>query len=239
MPRSRPVAGLLLALTLGLVGAGLSAAPASAAVEPKVWGVVLDGKGKPVLDVVVTAVDEDGETVASDLSYEGGAADDSPRQGYFQLFPGGNGTYTVTLKKKGFATEKFSGIKIASGDRVQGLGDVTLLRVSKTSGKLVKETVTADDKAKVKAAVTPGSEKPTGKLLVKKGTKVVGSGALKATHKGELTITLDKLAKGSYDLKVVYAGSGFHAESASDKFTLTVKAPKKNRQVPNALAYVG
>ena len=104
---------------LGFVATGLVATSASAVVEPKIWGVVLDGKGKPVLDVVVTAVDEDGKPAATDLSYEGGTAEDSPRQGYFALMVGSNGTYTVTLKKAGFVTEKVTGIEIAGGQRVE------------------------------------------------------------------------------------------------------------------------
>lgn len=240
MSRSRSLTALLLlALGLGFAATGLVATSAAAAAEPKIWGVVLDGKGKPVLDVVVTAVDENSRTAASDLSYEGGTADDSPRQGYFELMVGSNGTYTVTLKKSGFVTEKVSGIKIASGQRVQGLGDITLLRVSKTSGDLVKSTVSTGDKGKVEVAVTPAGEKPTGKVAVKEGKQVVGSATLKGKHNGEVTVTLEKLAKGSHDLKVVYGGSGVHAASTSAKFTLKVTKPKQKRQSPNALTYLG
>lgn len=241
MSRARLLpAGLLIALTtVSLLAAGLVTTPVSAAPDPKIWGVVLDGKGRPLLNVAVTAVDEDGEIVASDASYEGGDGEDSPRMGYFQLFPGSNGIYKVTLKKKGYATKRFSNVKIGRGQRVHSLGDITLRRMTEASGKLVKKSIIFDRRGRVKVTVTPAKERPTGRVEVRFGKKVVGSGELKAKDRGELTITLKRLDKGRHGLKVVYAGSKFHAGSTSDKFTLKVNAAKKSRQRPNALAILG
>lgn len=240
MSRSRSLTALLLlALTLGLAATGLATTSASAVVEPKIWGVVLDGKGRPVLDVVVTALDQDDVTVATDRSYDDPDGDSAPRPGYFQLFPQSNGTYTVTLKKRGFVAARVSEVRIANGQRVQGLGEIALLRTSRTSGKLVESSVPVGRKGKVKVTVMPGGQKPTGGVVVKKGKKVVGSAVLRAKHKGKVTVVLDKLAKGSHGLKVSYRGSGVHAASASAKLTLKVTNPRNRRPLPNALAYVG
>ena len=242
MSRSRPLTGLLLALALGLVGAGLVATPASAAPEKLIQGVVVDQGGRPVLDVQVVAVNEGGDPAASDLTYENTDANGDPQRGYFALHVGAKGTYTVKLSKDGYVSKTIADVKVNRKNPKASLGEITLTKKlveTKTSGKLVKDSITVDDKGKVKVTVTPAGEKPTGDVEVTSGKKVVGSGELKAKDKGELTITLKKLAKGSYDLKVSYDGSTFQKGSTSDKFTLTVKAPKKKRQLPNALAYVG
>jgi hypothetical protein len=239
MSRTRTFPGLLLALTLGLVASGFSVAPASAAPHPKIWGVVTDGAGAPVLGVHVEATDEDGDVVASDLSYDDPDGDHAPRPGYFELYVGANGTFTVTFKKKGFVSEKVRGVEVARGSRVVDLGEVALLRTTETSGKLDKAEIRADEKGKVKVTVEPHGMKPTGGIEVREGRKTVGSATLKAKHKGQLTVTLDKLAKGTHELKVVYDGSSVFAGSTSGKLTLTVKPPKKKLQRPNALLFVG
>jgi hypothetical protein len=145
----------------------------------------------------------------------------------------------VTLSKKGFETAVIDDITIVKGHRIASLGEITLRRTTETSGKLAPAEIRADEKGKVKVTVTPSGQKPTGAVSVKEGRKTVGSGTLKAKHKGELTITLDKLAKGNHQLTVVYGGSGVFAGSTSKKLTLTVKAPKKKSQRPNALVFVG
>ncbi len=242
MSRSRPVTGLLVALTLGLVGAGLVTTSASAAPEKLIQGVVVDQGGRAVLDVSVVAVKEDGVAAASDLSYENTDADGDPQRGYFALHVGARGTYTVMLSKNGYVSETISGVTVNRKSPRASLGAVTLTKKlveTKTSGKLVDSSVTVGSKGKVKVTVTPAGEKPTGDVEVTSGKKVVGSGELKAQDKGELTLTLKKLDKGSHDLKVSYDGSKFLKGSTSDRLTLVVKAAKRSRQVPNALAFVG
>jgi hypothetical protein len=86
---------------------------------------------------------------------------------------------------------------------------------------------------------TDETRKPLGKVEVKKGSKVVGSGRLQAGDKGVLTVTVDKLARGQHDLKAHFEGSTYLRESTSRKFTLKVSAPRRHRPLPNALAYVG
>lgn len=228
------------ALTVALLSFGTVASlgtSASAAPEPLIQGVAVDGKGRPVLDVKAVAVNADGDTVASDLSYENTDANGDPQRGYFALHVV-KGTYKVVLTKDGFVKETLQGIEIKRGQWRASLGEIARLRTSKTSAKLVKVTVPVGDKGKVKVTVAPTGDKPTGPVVVKKGQKKVGSATLKATHKGELTVTLDKLPQGSHDLKVVYGGSRVHQGSTSGKLTLTVKADRNRRLVPNALAYL-
>ena len=238
MARSRSLVGVLALAVLSFGAVATAASPASAAPEPLIQGVAVDGKGKPVLDVKVVAIDANGETTASDLSYANTDANGDPQRGYFALHVV-RGTYRVVLTKKGFVKEAFEDIVIKRGQWRESLGEIELLRTSETSGKLVKDTVTVGDKGKVKVTVRPTGDKPTGSVVVREGRSKVGSATLKATHGGEITVILDKLPKGSHDLKVFYGGSGVHQGSTSGRLTLTVKAPRRNRQVPNALVYVG
>lgn len=239
MARSRTLVGALALALLSFGAVATAASSASAAPDRKIWGVVEDGRGQPVLDVVVRALDRDGLTAASDRSYDDPDGNGAPKPGYFELFPPTNGTYTVTLKKAGFVPAKVSGVKIGKGQRVQGLGELELIRTSTTSAKLVRATVLVGDRGKVKITVAPTGTKPTGAVVVKEGRSKVGSATLRATHRGEIAVTLDKLPRGSHDLKVSYLGSRVHQGSTSAKLTLTVKAPKRKRQLPNALAYIG
>lgn len=242
MLRTRSLTGLLLlALTLGLVATGLVTTSASAAREKLIQGVVVDQGGHPVLGVTVSAVGADGENAASDLSYENTDASGDPQRGYFALHVT-RGTFDVKLSKEGYTSVTISGIEITRRHPVESLGEVELVKKAvgtETSGKLVDNEITTDDKGKVKVTVTPGAQKPTGDVQVKEGSKVLGSAELVARNKGEVTVTLKKLAKGSHDLKVVYTGSKFHKASTSSKLTLVVKAAKRHRRLPNALAILG
>ena len=239
MARSRSLAGALALALLSFGAVATAASPASAAPDRKIWGVVQDGRGLPVLDVVVRAVGQDGLTAASDRSYDDPDGNGAPKPGYFELFPSTNGTYTVTFKKTGFVSEQVSGVRIARGQRVQGLGEIELLRTSTTSARLAKGTILVGDKGKVHVTVAPAGTRPTGSVVVKEGRTKVGSATLKAIHKGEITVILDKLPKGSHDLRVSYLGSGVHEGSTSAKLTLTVKPARRSRPLPNALAYLG
>lgn len=239
MSRTRSLSSLLaLALVaLGLLASGLAASPASAArPEPKIWGAVLDDRGVPVLGVEVTAVGENGK--ASDLSYDDPDGDQAPRPGYFELFVGSNGSYTVTLKKDGYRTVQVRDVEVARGSRVVALGDIDLPRLfaTRTSGRLADNSVTPKDKAKVAVTVTcpDGCDGValTGTVLVKDGRRSVGSATLAAANKGKVTVTLPRLDQGSYDLEAVYEGARSLKASTSKAFTLTVKKP--NRKRPNA-----
>jgi hypothetical protein len=237
LPLSRLLALVLAAVAL--LASGLVASPASAAPPvPKIWGVITDDRGTPVLDVQVQAIDEDGKVAASDLSYDDPDGDQSPRPGYFELFVGSNGSYTVTLKKSGYRSVRYVDVEVARGSRVVDLGEIELYRIfaTKTVGKLADDSVSPKDKAKVTVTVTcpQGCEGVdlTGKVVVKNGRKALASATLAAAHKGKVAVTLPKLDKGTYDLKAVYSGASSLKASTSKAFTLTVKKP--NRKRPNA-----
>lgn len=233
----RSLSGLLmLVLTLGLVAVGL-VTPASAAPEPKIWGVVVDGKGNPVLDVTVKAT---GDGRASDLSYEGGP---DAQPGYFELFVGTNGTFTVSFSKPGYESFKMGGVKVGKGNRVVGLGEVELMRSTEVGGKVTSAPVKVGDKPKVRVSVTyAGKGAPTGKVQVKLGSKVLDSDSLKSKDKGVLTLTLPKQTKaGSFKLSLSYAGDALYAAAHNDK-AVTLEVKKAGRSVTrtrNALAFVG
>ena len=61
---------------------------------------------------------------------------------------------------------------------------------------------------------------PTGKVRIKKGSKVLKTVTL---SKGKATVTLPKLKKGKHKLVVRYLGNGVAKASTSAKVTLTVK----------------
>lgn len=92
----------------------------------------------------------------------------------------------------------------------------------------ITETFAASFARKVKAAkgvvaVKLGgtSVAPTGKVVIKKGAKTVGTGTLKA---GKVTITLAKakVGKGKSTLKITWAGDG-NGFGSSKSFTITFK----------------
>ncbi len=67
-----------------------------------------------------------------------------------------------------------------------------------------------------------GSPRPTGKLQVYSGTKLLTTVTLTASGTGHKTIRLPVLAVGKHKIKVKYAGSTTIAKSASAFVVLTV-----------------
>lgn len=243
MRRTRSLTGfLMLVVALALSSIGLVAGPATAAREKLIQGVVVDQGGYPVLDVQVSAIDADGNIVATDLSYENTDGDGEAQPGYFALRVGVRGTFTVTFAKAGHTSQTVEGVEIFRGSPVASLGEVEVpkrLVATTTTAALVKSTVTTDERGRVELTVKPGSAKPLGEVVVQDGRKVLGSTSLRSRDKGVASVILRKLDRGTYDLKVIYEGSAFHRSSTSSKLTLTVKAPRRHRLVPNALPFVG
>ncbi len=95
--------------------------------------------------------------------------------------------------------------------------------VTKATTKLVEKFKKSYAKAasyKSKVVVKESSTKaPTGKIVVKRGKKIVGKGTIKA---GKAIVTLKKLRKGRNKLVASYAGNSSFAASKL-KFTITVK----------------
>jgi hypothetical protein len=72
----------------------------------------------------------------------------------------------------------------------------------------------------VKVAIAGSTVKPTGKVTIKMGTKVVKAAV--SLVNGQVTITLPKLTKGKHTLTIVYSGSG-NVKVGSKSFTITQK----------------
>lgn len=199
-------------------------APARAAVKPLIQGVVLDQAGRYVDDVEVQALDEDGAVVATALTYESDW-EDGPQHGYFFLeVP--RGSYTVELSKKGYKSVEYDAGRITKKVKRISLGEIEIEKIgapSTTTAAPVAATVTTKDNGKVTVTVkSGGTDKPTGKVEIRDGRKVVGDAVINKRDKGTVVVSLDKLPKGSYDLKAYYLGSADAKASKSGAFTLTV-----------------
>lgn len=242
MIRTRSLAGhLLLVLTLGLVVTGLTSAPASAATQKLIQGVVVDQTGRPVDDVTVIARNAEGTAVASALTYAS-AWEDGPQHGYFWLQVT-RGVYTLEISKDGYVPVSLDGIEITRRHPKASLGEVTLekKKVESTTKAVLRDaTISTDEKGKVTVTVTSKeTAKPTGEVMIKAGGKTVGSDDLRASDRGQITVVLERLARGSYDLKAHFGGSPYLKESDAKAGTLTVRRPSRHRPLPNALPWVG
>jgi|GEM_PF-6365520 len=104
----------------------------------------------------------------------------------------------------------------------------TAVKVAKiaptVSAKLVKRSVKAGAKAKVKITIrAKGVAKPTGKVRIFDGKKRIKTVTLKARNKGRLTVTLPRLKTGKHRIKVTYLGTSQVAKKSSTVKKLTVK----------------
>lgn len=204
-------------------------APSRAAVKPLIQGVVVDQAGRYVDDVKVQALDEDGDVVATALTYAS-AWPDGKQHGYFFVeVP--RGTYTVELSKKGYKTVEYDAGRITKKVKKISLGEIEITKVgapSTTTAAPVKATVTTKDVASVTVTVrSSGADKPTGRVEIRSGRKVLGDAVINKRDKGTVVVSLGKLAKGTYDLKAFYLGSADAKSSSSSAFTLTVVKKKR------------
>lgn len=235
LSRRRPLVALLLVLsTLGFVaistssgsaGAASGAVPAAVASGgSEVRGVVVDQAGRDVDDVLVQAVSDSGTVAASSLTYAS-EQPDGPQHGYFSLQVR-RGTYDVTLSKDGYVSQTLEGVSVARRSTVN-LGEVALEKQPVSTGtrsRLKDAAITAGERAKLVVTVTTqGAEKAVGRVQVRAGGKIVGSGSLRGEVGGQLTLTLDRLAQGRYPVKAYFLGSQVLKSSGSEKATLTVK----------------
>lgn len=240
MSRTRSVAArLVLAVTVAAVVTGpLVAAPASAVRPSNVLGLVVDQGGRYVDDVVVAAVDENDETVATALTYAS-PRDAGPQHGYFGLEVPQGGTYTLRISRAGYVPTSVE-VTIRGG-RTRHFGEIELVKrpaETRTTGRVADPVVTTGERGRVEVTVsTAETGKPTGRVVVTEGRKVVGADTLAPRDRGRLTVALDKLGRGSHQLRASFAGSTYLEASDSRKLTLVVRKPSRHR--PNALPYVG
>jgi hypothetical protein len=126
------------------------------------------------------------------------------------------GTYTVKAYYPGS-----TGI----GSKIFTLGKLTVAKhVAKVTPKLAKKTVKTSAKAKVTVTVANAKLRPTGKVAVTvyKGKTKVKTVTATLAASGKKTVKLPKLPKGTYKVKVKYAGDANHAAKTAAK-TLKLK----------------
>lgn len=232
MSRSRSLAGLLMiVLTLGFVTLGLQSANAKGyhAVVPhyavgssRIAGIAQDNSGHRLDDVLVKAT---GSGEATQFTY---ADEDGNGHGYFNLSVG-RGTYTVTLSKEGYSSVTVNDVTVGRGKRVN-LGTITLAKKATkttTTATLVDSVVTTREHGEVEVAVKPGDAKPLGDIIVKNGRDTVGDATLTASKRGKITVEIEKLPRGTYELKVVYKGNKNFEGSTAKSVELTVKRARR------------
>jgi hypothetical protein len=212
-------------------GVSAPVAASKAAARPLVQGVVTDQFGRYVDGVQVRATRADGTAAASAESYASAWAD-GPQHGYFFLEVGKVGTYTVTLSKKGYKTVEYAKVVVTRKRKVVSLGEIEIAKVlasTTTSALLTKAAISTKDRGSVVVTVaTKATKKPVGGVEIREGNKVVGSGVLKSSHHGKLTVILEKLSKGSHTLRAYFLGSESLAASTSKRpVTLVVSKPRR------------
>lgn len=192
-----------------------------------IQGVVVDQFGTYVDDVEVIATKGDNPPAASALTYAS-KRKDGPQHGYFFLEVS-RGTYTVELARKGFKPLVLDDVVVRKGKRTS-LGEIEMQRVlaaSRTEAALAQKKITTKQNGVVTVTVSVKDVKPTGDVEIREGRDVVGGGQLKAGNDGRVTITLDRLPKGSHDLKAVYLGSRSVKGSSSQTVTLIVTKSRR------------
>ncbi len=93
---------------------------------------------------------------------------------------------------------------------------------STTTATLASASVTTAQQAVLRVRVAAEAE-PDGTLVVTNGTGIVATAKLAKGAGGQATITLPRLAKGTYSLRVGYMGTGDVGDSTSNAVTLTVR----------------
>lgn len=220
---------LLAAAVIAPQALPASASPAGRAVTAQragqalIQGVVVDQAGRYVDDVEVQATKADGTPAASAITYASDR-EDGPQHGYFFLEVT-RGTYTLTFSRDGYRTLVLDDLQIERARQKLSLGEVEIqkkLAESKTEASLVRRTITTKQNGEVVVTVSARGVKPTGDVEIREGRTVVGEDGLRARDNGQVTIELDRLPRGTHELKAYYLGSPDLKVSASTSFTLTV-----------------
>jgi hypothetical protein len=233
MFRTRSLA--LLAGLVGIVGsASLAVAPAHASGiqipdgKGDVVGLVKQKHGGYLLDVKVEAV-RNGDVQASAFTYESDV--EAGRNGFYRLEVDSGRRYTLVFSKPGFLTRTVPGVRVRDGREVE-VDTVSLLPKpdpSRTAGSLVDNRITAAERGEVVVSVsTRATDRPVGEVSVKYGHREVGDARLRRTDEGTVTVSLDRLDRGTYPLKVYYGGAEGIESSKSREFKLTVEKPRRH-----------
>lgn len=191
-----------------------------------IQGVVKDQFGDPLGNVRVQATSNDDE--GSAITYEKPGIAGST--GFYRIYDLLPGTYTLVFSGKDpKITSTTATVKV--GKREIGKVSVTVTRVlgaTDLSASLQRKSVTTKQSGVVEATLTTSAtKKPTGRVEVREGRDVVGKGSFSARDGGELTITLDRLPRGSHALRAYFLGSSSLKASASKSFTLVVTKARR------------
>lgn len=217
-----------LAVVLGSVGLFIS--PADAASTRLIQGVVWTPSGQALDDVLVEAIDEDGDVAASAFTYAS-EWDSGPQHGYFFLEVG-PGDYTVRLSKTGYRTTFVDDVTVT---RRQGaaLGDLVVKprqAASRTTAALIDERVTTADDVLVRVGVaTSATDRPTGTLRVYDTGRSVASVSLRPSRHGRAVVNLGQLRRGVHVLTVRYSGDDAVLGSVSRRMVVVVERYHRSR----------
>lgn len=229
----------LLALAVLFGAVGLVAAPADAAATRLIQGVVWDQSGRAIDDVLVEAVDADGDVAASAFTYAS-AWDSGPQHGYFFLEVG-PGDYTIRLSKAGYRSGTVEDV-VVTRRHGAALGDLVIKRrpaVSRTTASLVDDRVSTADDVLVRVAVTSSAtDRPTGTLSVVDAGRTVASTALRPNRHGRAVLSLGQLRRGVHLLQVRYTGDDLVLGSASQRLMLVVSRYHRGRVTAQAARVV-
>jgi hypothetical protein len=219
-------ARVLTAALAALLALPALAAPAEAAVRPRIQGVVLDQGGRYVDDVTVVAERPDGSVAASALTYASDR-EDGPQHGYFYLAVGEAGTYTVSLSKPGYRASEVG--SFAVGPRgVVSLGELVLQkRLVPTTTRLGLDdrTLTTEQRATATVRVTTdATSRPAGEVAVAVDGDVVRRVDLAGSDRGRLDVRLPRLARGSHTVRATFTpDSPYLRDSTSEGVGVTVR----------------
>ncbi len=202
--------------------------PGTATTAPRaggslIQGVVTDQSGRYVDDVTVQATKADGTPAASAKTYASDR-EDGPQHGYFFLEVG-RGNYTLTLSRSGYKTATYGPFEITRRRQKLSLGEIEIVKLlpeTKTVAALARRSITTKQNGVAEVTVTAKDARPTGTVEIREGRDVVGKGKLRSSDRGHLVVGLDRLSKGTHELKAYYLGSSSLKASASSSFTLTV-----------------
>jgi len=202
-----------LVVTTPVVGSTtkVSVSPSKATTKTKpVVTATVRAAGKPVSGSVTVTVKRGSTTVRTTTArLTGGSARVTlPAQS-------APGSYTVTARYAGT-----TGVAASSAT-----AKLTVVRATSLKAKVSPRTVTTRTKAKVSLTAT-ASPKATvsGKVTVKvyKGKRVVATKTV-SLSRSHATVTLPRLAKGTYTVKATYAGSSSAAPATAKAVTVKVK----------------
>lgn len=113
---------------------------------------------------------------------------------------------------------------LAEGTTAGSYASINVFKNDATAtGTPVAKTLKTTKVAKLKTMIAAANEVPTGKVIVKEGSKKLGTGTL--NDAGKATVKMGMLKKGKHTVKVIYKGDGYTNAVTSDEITFTVKKP--------------